>query len=88
MAIYRLHKKDWERASGQIPGPKHKQSTEATRLEGFKAVLQSMLDEQRIEEKPPTSNMHRKKRAKTRKGVSSELSIIVGGEEDRKSIEL
>ena len=91
MAIYRLHKKDWERAS-QIPGPqttKRKRLTEAS-LSDPGAELGSELEKEEVEENPSTPNIHRKKRAKTnadltskslpgdgKKGVSSGLSTVI-----------
>ena len=83
MAIYRLHKKDWEKASGtfsQIPGPetaKRKRSMEVietnglSELDGESATLESNLEKEKVEENPPTADMYRKKRAKTNKGPTA-----------------
>lgn len=97
MAIYRLHKKDWERASwiSQTSAPKRKWSTQIAETDRSSSNFSSILD--LMEEMPPTSDIHRKKRAKAkwdnssffedgRKGLSSELSIVVRrGEELPKS---
>lgn len=88
MAIYRLHKKDWERASwiSQTSAPNRKRSTQIVETDSSSSNFSSILD--LMKEMPPTSDIHRKKRAKTkwdnssffedeRKGVSSGLSTFV-----------
>lgn len=77
MAIYRLHKKDWERARGpisQIPGPetvKRKLSTQVAETNGESTTFQSDPEKGEVEETSPTSNTHRKKRTKTNKSPTS-----------------
>ena len=87
MAIYRLHKKAWERASGTVSQISEPDTAKRKRLEVDEEQLP--LDSNEVEEPPPTSNVHRKKRAKKgegpnsplpgggRKGVSSGLSTVV-----------
>jgi len=94
MAIYRLYKKDWERASGPETA-KRKWSTQVAETNGLSdpdgesPTFESNMEKEELEEAPPTSNVHRKKRAKTnrsptssfpgggRKGISSGLSTVV-----------
>ena len=83
MAIYRLHKKDWERARGpisQIPGQqtaKRKWSTQLAETDGLpdpdgkSTTFQSDPEKEEVEETSPTSNTHRKKRTKTNKSPTS-----------------
>jgi RNA exonuclease 4 len=85
MAIYRMHKKDWENPSGKTSGPYRKSSKQVSAMDPLKAAMNSILEKQGVAEPPPTSNIHRKKGAKKngplpgggRKGVSSGLSTVV-----------
>src|SRR5271168_5259832 len=82
MAIYRLHKNDWERASGsimQMPRPETAKRKWSTQLEmdvllvpdEESATFESSPEKEEVEEIPPTSNIHKKKKAKTNGGPTS-----------------
>lgn len=78
MAIYRLHKKDWERASESISrslGPK----LSWPQIEDSASIFKTMIEKEEVEDAPPTSNTYRKTSVfpvDRRKGASSGMSTV------------